>query len=67
MNQLTPLHRAVSNNYEAVTRMLVAAGADPMIPDRTGETPLAVAQRKHLAIGKLLEDAAAGARHGEPE
>ncbi len=67
MNQLTPLHRAVSNNYEPVIRMLVAAGADPMIPDRTGETPLAAAQRKHLAIGKLLEEAAAGARHVEPE
>lgn len=65
MNQLTPLHRAVSNNYEPVIRMLVAAGADPMIPDRTGETPLDVAQRKHLAIGKLLEDAAAEARHAE--
>lgn len=65
VNDQTPLWRAVHNKRIEIVRMLLAAGADPTIPDIKGRTPLDVARNSDPTIGpkgdpaiaELLEEA----------
>ena len=59
----TPLHiGAVHANCQAI-RALVAAGADPRLPDHSRATPAAIARREHSSDEALVvvDDVDAGA------
>jgi ankyrin repeat protein len=42
-NGVAPLHRAVRNRCTGAVRALLSAGADPLLPNKRGSTPLALA------------------------
>jgi ankyrin repeat protein len=51
----TALHLAVSRNYESIVRFLVGKGANQAIPNKRGQTPLALAEAlKREALLKVL-------------
>jgi ankyrin repeat protein len=53
----THLHGAILGKRVEVVQMLLAAGADPTIADRKGETPLDLALARNPAMANLLEQA----------
>eukprot|EP01116_Phalansterium_solitarium_P002159 TRINITY_DN1202_c0_g1_i11.p2 TRINITY_DN1202_c0_g1~~TRINITY_DN1202_c0_g1_i11.p2 ORF type:complete len:361 (+),score=111.58 TRINITY_DN1202_c0_g1_i11:3888-4970(+) len=57
VHEETPLFLAATDGREAAVSALLAAGANPNLPDESGHTPLAVACSKgHTAIvGRLLD------------
>ena len=57
LNGYSPLHGGVLGDRIEIVRMLLAAGADPTLPDRKGETPLDVARMRNPEIAELLEQA----------
>ncbi|XP_077429538.1 nuclear factor NF-kappa-B p105 subunit [Vanacampus margaritifer] len=50
----TPLHLAVSTQQPAAAQTLLAAGADPTLGDRRGDTPLHLAARRGGHMVRLL-------------
>nr|XP_015221887.1 PREDICTED: NF-kappa-B inhibitor-like protein 1 [Lepisosteus oculatus] len=52
----TPLHLACSLGDDAVLRLLLKKGADPLLQDRKGDTPLHLAARRVLKRGKRVYD-----------
>uniref|UniRef100_A0A8C1KTF3 NF-kappa-B inhibitor-like protein 1 n=1 Tax=Cyprinus carpio TaxID=7962 RepID=A0A8C1KTF3_CYPCA len=52
----SPLHIACSHGDDAVLRLLLKHGADPLQPDRNGETPLHLASKGALKHGKRAYD-----------
>lgn len=59
----TPLHTAAQNGHLQVCELLLQAGADPLLLDAEGSSPLAVAkERGHSAVAKALEKGAAVAQ-----
>ena len=60
----TPLHVAASEGRGDVVRAFLAAGADPSVVDRDGNTPLDLADSPQAAL--LLADAGAPLRTGKP-
>ena len=53
----TPLHRAAAPGFRAACEALLAAGANPNVEDRYGETPLSAAvDEKRLDVAQLLVD-----------
>ena len=64
--QSTPLHAAARNGHEAMTRLLVGAGADVNAKDYWGKTPLDVAtNRGHAGVMKLLQKTPGTREKGE--
>jgi ankyrin repeat protein len=55
----TPLHDAVRAHRRDAVELLVAAGADPRIPDGTGTTPLDLAREERIVMtdGVVIRDA----------
>ena len=45
MNGVAPLHRAVRTRCAAAVQALLAGGADPRRPNRSGSTPMLLATR----------------------
>ena len=58
----TCLHVAVSSERADVIPLLLAAGADPAIPDENGQTPDQLAQTRSPSIGELFTDSPASHR-----
>jgi hypothetical protein len=60
--EYTPLLKATWNGHEACVATLIAAGADPNVPEKTGETPLQCAVRQErtgcvkIIIIRILTD-----------
>ena len=54
----TPLNSAVRNNRVEIVQLLLAAGADPSLPDKSGKTPLELTGSWNPEIEELLEQAA---------
>ena len=52
----TPLHVAAYKGYKRVTKQLLAAGADPNIQDKRGNTPLDIAKKSIVKILKQAEE-----------
>lgn len=48
----SPLHIACSHGDDAVLRLLLKHGADPLQTDRNGDTPLHLAAKRALKHGK---------------
>ena len=55
----TPLHEAAGNRTPAVTRLLLKAGADPLVFDKRGVMPLDNAVQGNGAVATILLDAIA--------
>ena len=57
----TPLHLAAHQGHAASVKALLAAGADPNVPDKDGDTPLDKATRydNNTAVINLLKSAGA--------
>lgn len=56
-NKATALHGAAFNGNLDIVKILVEAGADPMLPDRHGNTPLSLARDKGaIEVHKYLND-----------
>ncbi|KAI1905026.1 hypothetical protein AGOR_G00011710 [Albula goreensis] len=52
----SPLHLACSHEDDGVLRLLLKNGADPLLKDRNGDTPLHLAANKALKRGKRAYD-----------
>ena len=56
-NGACPLHIALKNSDTKMARLLLDGGADPVLPNNTGETALTIAKRRGLAeVVRLLTD-----------
>ena len=53
----TPLAEAMPNGNIEIAKLLLAAGADPSVPNKHGETARDIAEaRKHKELQSLLRD-----------